>query len=107
MMASSQTRPLYEESRKNLCDKIATNILSAGSICRQVVKGSKSADILSSAAKSFAACDTQISATDANLKKMNIAIKNFDDQLDVINRRIDEHKSLPQWPFDFSNRQAF
>ncbi|KAH9405264.1 hypothetical protein TYRP_001108 [Tyrophagus putrescentiae] len=86
-----QTRALYEESRQNLCEKISANIHSTGSICRQIVKGSKSGDILSGAAKSFAACDSQIASTEANLKKIGIAIKHFDEQLDTINRTVEDN----------------
>lgn len=85
------TRSLYEESRQNLCDKIAANIQSTGSICRQVVKGSKTNDILSNCAKNFASCDSQITATEGNIKKMRIAIKHFDEQLDTINRTIEDN----------------
>ena len=93
MMSSNiqQTRLLYEESRKNLCDKISTNIQSTGSICRQILKGSKSSDILSNSAKSFAACDTAITSTETNIKKIGIALKHFDEQLDSINRIVDDN----------------
>jgi len=86
-----QTRPLYEESRHTLCDKIAANIQSTGSICRQVVKGSKSSDILTSAARNFASFDAQLSSTESNLKKIGITIRHFDEQLDTINRMVDDN----------------
>lgn len=86
-----QTRSLYEESRQKLCEKISANIHSTGSICRQVVKGSRSSDILSGAAKNFATCDGQIASTEVNLKKMGIAIKHFDEQLDAINRLVEDN----------------
>ena len=86
-----QTRVLYEESRQNLCDKIAANIQSAGSITRQIVKGSKTSDILSNCAKNFAQCDSQIANTEANIKKIGISVKHFDEQLDTINRTIEDN----------------
>ena len=86
-----QTRLLYEESRKNLCNKLANNIQSTGSVCRQIVKGSKSNDILSSVAKNFSSCDTQIITTELNLKKIGLTIKHFDEQLGTIDRKIDSN----------------
>lgn len=88
------TRSLYEESRQNLCDKISANIQSTGSICRQIVKGSKTTDILSNTTKSFASCDSAIQSTETNIKKIGVSLKHFAEQLDQINRMIDD--SIPK-----------
>ena len=48
MMSSQpiQASSLYAESKNRLCERIANNIQSSGSVFRQIVKGSKSSDVI-------------------------------------------------------------
>jgi len=85
-------RPLYEESRRALCDKISANIQSAGSIVRQVVKGSRTGDILSASARNFAAVEQNINTTESNLLKAQLTQKQFHQQLDNVSRTLDDNR---------------
>ncbi|CAG2177474.1 unnamed protein product, partial [Oppiella nova] len=90
---SSQTRNLYSESKTRLCERIAANIQSAGSVSRQIIKGSKTGEILGQSAKTFASTENTIENTALNIKRLQISTKQFQMQLEDINksdRRITE-----------------
>lgn len=89
MSSIHQSRALFEESRAKLCERVAANIQSTGSICRQIVKGSKTSDNMSTAFKHFASCDSQMGSTESNLKKISLTVQQLDNQLDAISELID------------------
>lgn len=96
-MSVWQARSLFEESRVKLCDRTSANIQSTGSVCRQVVKGSKTSDILSNSCKNFATCDSAITNSEANLKKIGLTVKNFEQQLENIDRIVDYNCHKISW----------
>ena len=53
--SSSSARSLFAESRSKLVERVASNVESCGSVCRQVVRGSRSHDTLLAAARATAA----------------------------------------------------
>jgi len=53
---------------------------------RQIVKGSKSVDIVWHTSKSLAAQENTIENTNANIKKLEISSKQFQMQLEDINK---------------------
>ncbi|XP_054167358.1 uncharacterized protein LOC128964746 [Oppia nitens] len=82
---TSQTTSLYSDSKARLCDRIASNIQSAGSVTRQIIKGSKCVETLNQSARSLAALDNTIDNTYSNIKKLEISTKQFQMQLEDIN----------------------
>ncbi|KAK6185717.1 hypothetical protein SNE40_007890 [Patella caerulea] len=60
-----------QETKTRLNEKIAANINDIGSLTRQVVRCSKSSDLLSQAAKNFASQESCITHTMENMKKMD------------------------------------
>ena len=85
-------RPIYEDSRRALCEKIGANIQSAGSIVRQVVKGSRASDILLNSARNFSTIEANITSTELNLQKANLSQKQFHQQLDNVSGILDENR---------------
>ena len=53
--SSSSARTLFAESRAKLVERVAGNVEACGSVCRQVVRGSRSHDTLLAAARATAA----------------------------------------------------
>ncbi|RWS23360.1 hypothetical protein B4U80_11364 [Leptotrombidium deliense] len=80
----SKTKDLYCESKTRLGERIAGNVSSCASIARQVIRGSKSSDLLSQSAKNFASHEYFIENTENNLKKMNLVSNQMNIQLSLI-----------------------
>ena len=53
--SSSSARSLFAESRAKLVERVAANVEACGSLCRQVVRGSRSHETLLAAARATAA----------------------------------------------------
>lgn len=62
-MPSQQTQALYAESKERLADRVQGSVNSAGSIARQVVRGSQAPDLLSQAMRTFAQTDVVTDST--------------------------------------------
>lgn len=86
-------RPLYEESRARMCERVTGNIQSIGSICRQVLKGSRSGDIMANSAKQFSLVDANIVSTETNIKRLQSVVGNFDAQLRSIDRTVEKYSN--------------
>ncbi|XP_075585337.1 BLOC-1 related complex subunit 7 [Dermatophagoides farinae] len=86
-----QQRSLYEDSRIKLCEKMTQNVHNVGSLCRQIIKSSRTNDILAHSAKNFATqIDVQINAGETNLKKWHSTMANLNEQLNQIEHIVAE-----------------
>lgn len=86
-----QQRSLYEDSRIKLCEKMVQNVHNVGSLCRQIIKASRTNDILAHSAKNFATqIDAQINEGETNLKKWHSTMANLNEQLNQIEHIVDE-----------------
>ncbi|MCL4128888.1 UNVERIFIED_CONTAM: hypothetical protein GTU68_020350 [Idotea baltica] len=52
--SSTSAKNLFIDSKLRLAERVQININNAGSICRQVLRGSRSADLLSHSARNLA-----------------------------------------------------
>lgn len=97
MTSNLQSRALMEDSCYRICSRVSSNIQNVDHLCRQMLKGSRTNDILSMAAKNMAGCETQFASSEINLNKMMMTTKHFNQQLHQIGTQLDV----------FGRKQAF
>ncbi|XP_070498827.1 BLOC-1-related complex subunit 7 isoform X1 [Chironomus tepperi] len=65
-------KQLFNESKRRLADRVGVNVNNTASIARQIVRGSKSNDILMQSAKHLAQQETALENTASNLNKIQL-----------------------------------
>ncbi|XP_063695536.1 uncharacterized protein LOC134826953 [Culicoides brevitarsis] len=83
--SSTSAKLLFQDSKKRLADRIAVNLNNAGSVARQVFRGSKSSEILMQTAKSFAQMESTMDNTSQTLKKMEAIHQQLGYQYEAMN----------------------
>lgn len=82
--SSSSAKNLFSDSKRRLAERVAVNVNNASSVARQIVRGSKSNEILMQAAKNFAYHESTVDNSIQNLKKMEIIFQHLNYQYDAI-----------------------
>uniref|UniRef100_A0A0K8TNA9 BLOC-1-related complex subunit 7 n=1 Tax=Tabanus bromius TaxID=304241 RepID=A0A0K8TNA9_TABBR len=82
--SSSSARHLFSDSKRRLAERVNVNVNNIGSVARQIVRGSKSNEMLMQAAKSLAQLETTIDGSAQNLRKMELIRAHMGYQFDVI-----------------------
>ncbi|XP_077996153.1 BLOC-1-related complex subunit 7-like [Glandiceps talaboti] len=77
-----------------LLPKIQENIIDSGSLVRQIIRGSKSTELLAHAAKNFVATENTIETSDNSIKKMGILVSHLQFQAEAIERSVGEMETL-------------
>ncbi|XP_026499394.1 uncharacterized protein LOC113403147 [Vanessa tameamea] len=70
--SSSSARSLFAESKQRLAERVQVNMNNIASLARQIQRGSKSNELLSKAARDFAATEHLMEGSEENLKKMQL-----------------------------------
>ncbi|CAK1591140.1 unnamed protein product [Parnassius mnemosyne] len=70
--SSSSARSLFAESKQRLAERVQVNMNNISSLTRQIQRGSKSNELLSKAARDFAATENLMENSEENLKKMQL-----------------------------------
>lgn len=70
--SSTSARSLFSDSKNRLADRVQVNVNNIASLARQVVRGSKSNEILMHSARNFALQEHAIDNSEANLKKFQL-----------------------------------
>lgn len=83
---ASSARNLFTESKARLADRIQVNVNSAGSLARQIIRGSKSNETLMHTARNFALQEYAIDNSEMNLKRMQLLTNHLQLQLDNIQK---------------------
>nr|NP_725975.2 BLOC-1 related complex subunit 7 [Drosophila melanogaster]AAF57456.1 BLOC-1 related complex subunit 7 [Drosophila melanogaster]AFX81739.1 GH13245p1 [Drosophila melanogaster] len=81
---SSSARHLFDESKKRLCVRVGENANNLGSVARQVVRGSKSNEIMHQTLKNFTQVDVVSDYSHQNLQKMTLILQHVGYQYDVM-----------------------
>ncbi|XP_043235661.1 BLOC-1-related complex subunit 7-like isoform X1 [Amphibalanus amphitrite] len=84
--SSSSARSLFAESRTKLVERVAGNVEACGSVCRQVVRGSRSHETLLAAARATAAQESAIDHTCGTVQKLRILATHLGYQWESIAR---------------------
>uniref|UniRef100_A0A182P6X0 BLOC-1-related complex subunit 7 n=1 Tax=Anopheles epiroticus TaxID=199890 RepID=A0A182P6X0_9DIPT len=82
--SSSSAKNLFSDSKRRLAERVAVNVNNASSVARQIVRGSKSNEILMQAAKNFAYHESTVDNSIQNLKKMEIIFQHLNYQYEAI-----------------------
>lgn len=70
--SSTSARSLFSDSKIRLADRVKVNVNNITSLARQVVRGSKSGEILMHSARNFAKQEHAVENSEANLKKLQL-----------------------------------
>ncbi|EDW48715.1 uncharacterized protein LOC6610086 [Drosophila sechellia] len=81
---SSSARHLFDESKKRLCARVGENANNLGSVARQVIRGSKSNEIMHQTLKNFTQVDVVSDYSHQNLQKMTLILQHVGYQYDVM-----------------------
>ncbi|KAH8291447.1 hypothetical protein KR054_011806 [Drosophila jambulina] len=82
--SSSSARHLFDESKKRLCVRVGVNVNNLGSVARQVVRGSKTNEIMHQTLKNFTQVDVVSDYSHQNLQKMTLILQHVGYQYDVM-----------------------
>ncbi|XP_019636159.1 PREDICTED: BLOC-1-related complex subunit 7-like [Branchiostoma belcheri] len=82
------------DPKTKISDKIIGNINDTGSLCRQLLRGSRSSEVLTQAATNFASQEKALENSDQNLKKMSIIAAHLQFQADAIERSVEVTDTL-------------
>ena len=88
--SSSSAKNLFSDSKRRLAERVAVNVNNASSVARQIVRGSKSNEILMQAAKNFAYHESTVDNSIQNLKKMEIIFQHLNYQYEAIQQAADK-----------------
>ncbi|XP_015784091.1 uncharacterized protein LOC107361730 [Tetranychus urticae] len=69
-MSSNDTRALFIETKKRLIERLNGNINNWGSLVRQIVRGSKTPELLSQCTKTFANHEHAIGNTETHIDRI-------------------------------------
>ncbi|XP_055382458.1 uncharacterized protein LOC129612724 [Condylostylus longicornis] len=84
--SSSSARHLFADSKKRLADRVAVNVNNIGSVSRQIVRGSKTNEILSQTIRDFAQCESAMDNSSENLHKMELIRQHMGYQYESISQ---------------------
>ncbi|XP_055855890.1 uncharacterized protein LOC129919083 [Episyrphus balteatus] len=88
--SSSSARHLFGDSKKRLCERVSVNVNNIGSVARQVVRGSKTNEILAQSAKSLAQSESTMDTCAQNLRKMELIRQHVGYQCDAIKDSVNQ-----------------
>ncbi|XP_035674648.1 BLOC-1-related complex subunit 7-like isoform X2 [Branchiostoma floridae] len=82
------------DPKTKISDKIIGNINDTGSLCRQLLRGSRSSEVLNLAATNFAGQEKTLENSDQNLKKMSIIAAHLQFHVEVTDTLQDQLKTI-------------
>ncbi|XP_025834688.1 BLOC-1-related complex subunit 7 [Agrilus planipennis] len=68
--SSTSARSLFADSKMRLADRVQVNVNNVASLSRQIIRGSKSSEILMHSAKTIAMQEHALENSETNLKKL-------------------------------------
>uniref|UniRef100_A0A1A9W0U3 BLOC-1-related complex subunit 7 n=1 Tax=Glossina brevipalpis TaxID=37001 RepID=A0A1A9W0U3_9MUSC len=83
--SSSSAKVLFDDSKKRLCARVAINVNNLGSVARQVVRGSKSNELLNQSLRNFTQVDIVSDYSAQNLNKMSLILQHVSYHYDAMN----------------------
>ncbi|XP_026477419.1 uncharacterized protein LOC113383362 [Ctenocephalides felis] len=84
--SSSSARSLFSDSKRRLAERVQVNVQNAASVARQIVRGSRSTEVLMHSARGFVAQENAIENSLANLNKMQLVLAHLNYQHDSMAR---------------------
>lgn len=82
--SSSSARNLFSDSKSRINQRVQFTVQGLGSLCKNMVKSSKSSEILMQSAKHFSQQESHLESADLNLRKMQVLITHLGYQLESI-----------------------
>lgn len=82
--SSSSARHLFDDSKKRLCARVGVNVNNLGSVARQIVRGSKTNEVMHQTLKNFTQVDVVSDYSNQNLQKITLILQHVGYQYDVM-----------------------
>ena len=70
--SSTSAKNLFQDSKRRLSERVQVNVNNIGSVTRQIMRGSKSQEMLMQTAKNFSQAESTMENTFNNLQKMQV-----------------------------------
>ncbi|XP_053639962.2 BLOC-1-related complex subunit 7 isoform X2 [Cherax quadricarinatus] len=86
--SSTSAKNLFVDSKNRLAERVQVNVNNMGSICRQVNRGSQSADMLTHSARNMALQEHAIRNSEENLHKLMLLLTHLGYQQESIQRSV-------------------
>ncbi|KAK2143088.1 hypothetical protein LSH36_879g00081 [Paralvinella palmiformis] len=77
-----------QETKCRLSDKVTANMNDIASLCKQLIRGSRSSDLLEKAAKNFVYQEANMENSSTNIKKMGLLVSHLQFQAEAIERSV-------------------
>jgi len=84
--SSTSAKNLFVDSKSRLAERVQVNINNMGSICRQVNRGSQSADMLTHASRNMALQEHAIRNSEENINKLSLLVTHLGYQQESIEK---------------------
>ncbi|XP_026332763.1 BLOC-1-related complex subunit 7 [Hyposmocoma kahamanoa] len=84
--SSSSARSLFAESKQRLAERVQVNMNNISSLTRQILRGSKSNELLSKASRDLVSMENQMENSEENLKKMHLIAVHMGYQFENIHK---------------------
>lgn len=88
--SSSSARNLFQESKRRLSDRVQTNVNNIGSLAKQILKGSKSNEMLAHSTKNFCQTEGTMESSFNHLQKMQVILAQLNQQEQTVRNSIEK-----------------
>uniref|UniRef100_A0A6B2E6K6 BLOC-1-related complex subunit 7 n=1 Tax=Phlebotomus kandelakii TaxID=1109342 RepID=A0A6B2E6K6_9DIPT len=88
--SSSSAKNLFSDSKRRLADRVMVNVHNSASVARQIVRGSKSNEILMQSARNFAQAESSMENSAQNLKKMQLIRQHMGYQVEAMSDGVEK-----------------
>lgn len=84
--SSTSAKNLFVDSKRRLGERVHVNVNNMASVCRQVLRGSQSADLLTKAARGMALQDPALESTQDSIQKLQVLVAHLSYQEEAIEK---------------------
>lgn len=93
---STSAKNLFADSKRRLADRVGVNINNSASLVRQIVRGSKTSEIITQAAKNLAQKEETMDRSAANLQKIQLMQSQLQYQFEAVRKGAESLEDLKE-----------
>uniref|UniRef100_A0A1L8DCQ8 BLOC-1-related complex subunit 7 n=1 Tax=Nyssomyia neivai TaxID=330878 RepID=A0A1L8DCQ8_9DIPT len=94
--SSSSAKNLFSDSKRRLADRVMVNVHNSASVARQIVRGSKSNEILMQSAKNFAQAESFMDSSMQNLTKLQLIRQHMGYQVEAMGQGVEKLEKVKE-----------
>ncbi|KAL1502656.1 hypothetical protein ABEB36_007770 [Hypothenemus hampei] len=85
--SSTSARSLFQDSKVRLADRVQVNVNNVAAVARQIMRGSKTQEILMHSARNYASQEIAIENSENNLKRLQALCAHIGLQQEALEKR--------------------